>query len=145
MEDDHERDAVQDQADNSQDEPVLQPVGADLTGLKFDSRGLIPCVVQEWNTGDVLMLAYMNRESLEKTLETGTTWFFSRSRQALWNKGGTSGHFQKVRELRHDCDGDTLLAIVEQVGVACHTGDFTCFDNRWLSPPAGERPPFLRR
>lgn len=91
------------------------------------------------------MLAYMNEESLRKTLETGTTWFFSRSRNELWNKGGTSGHLQKVRELRFDCDGDTLLALVEQAGVACHTGDFTCFDDRWLASPTGEQPPFLAR
>ena len=74
---------------------------------------------------------------------TGTTWFFSRSRDEYWNKGATSGHFQNVHELRYDCDGDTLLALVEQTGAACHTGDFTCFDGRWLSSPTGERPPFL--
>jgi phosphoribosyl-AMP cyclohydrolase len=113
--------------------------------VKFDPKGLVPCVVQEWTTGEVLMLAYMNAESLRRTLETGTTWFFSRSRNEYWNKGATSGHVQKVRELRYDCDGDTLLAIVEQTGAACHTGDFTCFDGRWLSPATGERPPFLAR
>lgn len=118
---------------------------SDLFCVKFDSRGLVPCVVQEWTTGEVLMLAYMNEESLQKTLETGTTWFFSRSRKELWNKGGTSGHFQTVREIRYDCDGDTLLAIVEQAGAACHTGVFTCFDGRWLSSPTGEQPPFLAR
>jgi phosphoribosyl-AMP cyclohydrolase len=111
--------------------------------VRFDSRGLIPCVVQEWNTGEVLMLAYMNAESLSKTLETGTTWFYSRSRQKLWNKGETSGHIQRVRELRYDCDGDTILALVEQIGPACHTGDATCFDGRWLGSPAGELPRFL--
>ena len=116
-----------------------------LKNIKFDSRGLVPCIVQDWDSGQVLMLAYMNEESLGKTLETGYTWFFSRSRNELWNKGGTSGHLQKVRELRYDCDGDTLLAIVEQTGVACHTGDFTCFDNRWLSSPPGEQPAFLAR
>ena len=105
----------------------------DFPAVKFDARGLVPCVVQEWTTGEVLMLAYMNPESLRRTLETGTTWFFSRSRNEYWNKGATSGHFQKVHELRYDCDGDTLLAIVEQTGAACHTGDFTCFDGRWLS------------
>jgi phosphoribosyl-ATP pyrophosphohydrolase/phosphoribosyl-AMP cyclohydrolase len=118
---------------------------ADNPEIKYDSRGLVPCIVQEWSTGEVLMLAYMNAESLRRTLETGTTWFFSRSRDEYWNKGATSGHFQKVRELRYDCDGDTLLALVEQTGVACHTGDFTCFDGRWLSSPAGDRPPFLAR
>lgn len=113
--------------------------------VRFDSKGLVPCVVQEWETGEVLMLAYMNEESLRMTLETGFTWFWSRSRNELWNKGGTSGHVQRVRELRYDCDGDTLLAIVEQTGVACHTGDFTCFDGRWLSPPPGGQPAFLAR
>ena len=138
---DRERDTMEGQADNSKRTPSV----SDLSTVKFDSRGLVPCVVQEWTTGEVLMLAYMNEESLRKTLETGLTWFFSRSRNELWNKGGTSGHVQKVRELRFDCDGDTLLALVEQTGVACHTGDPTCFDGRWLSPPLGERPPFLAR
>ena len=100
----------------------------DFPAVKFDSRGLVPCVVQEWTTGEVLMLAYMNPESLRRTLATGTTWFFSRSRNEYWNKGATSGHFQHVHELRYDCDGDTLLALVDQTGAACHTGDFTCFD-----------------
>jgi phosphoribosyl-AMP cyclohydrolase len=118
---------------------------ADFPAVRFDSRGLVPCVVQEWTTGEVLMLAYMDPESLRRTLATGTTWFFSRSRNEYWNKGSTSGHFQRVRELRYDCDGDTLLAIVEQTGAACHTGDFTCFDGRWLSAPTGEKPPFLAR
>ncbi len=96
---------------------------ADNPQIKYDSNGLIPCIVQEWNTGEVLMLAYMNEESLRRTLETGTTWFWSRSRNEFWNKGATSGHFQKVRELHYDCDADTLLALVEQTGAACHTGD----------------------
>jgi phosphoribosyl-AMP cyclohydrolase len=130
-------------------EPTTSAVPADfapaLTAVKFDAKGLVPCIVQEWTTGEVLMLAYMNAESLRRTLETGTTWFFSRSRNEYWNKGATSGHFQKVHELRYDCDGDTLLAVVEQTGAACHTGDFTCFDGRWLSSPTGEKPPFLAR
>jgi phosphoribosyl-ATP pyrophosphohydrolase/phosphoribosyl-AMP cyclohydrolase len=109
----------------------------------FGAHGLVPCVVQEWTTGEVLMLAYMNRESLDKTLETGTTWFWSRSRGALWNKGETSGHIQRVRELRYDCDGDTLLALVEQVGPACHTGDRTCFDGRLFGSSANTGPLFL--
>jgi phosphoribosyl-AMP cyclohydrolase len=138
---------MQPQADNPDEQNAAknEAPAADPSCVKFDSRGLVPCVVQEWNTGEVLMLAYMNEESLRKTLETGFTWFYSRSRQELWNKGGTSGHLQKVRELRFDCDCDTLLALVEQTGVACHTGDFTCFDRRWLSPPAGEQPAFLAR
>ncbi len=117
---------------------------ADPSIVKYDSRGLVPCIVQDWDSGVVLMLAYMNAESLQRTLDSGTTWFYSRSRQEYWNKGATSGHIQKVRELRYDCDADTLLALVEQTGVACHTGDFTCFDGRWLSSPPDERPPFLQ-
>lgn len=138
---------MQSKADNPADTTAASgPAAAsDPSCIRYDSRGLVPCVVQEWTTGEVLMLAYMNAESVRRTLETGTTWFFSRSRNEYWNKGATSGHFQKVRELRYDCDGDTLLAIVEQTGGACHTGDFTCFDGRWLSSPAGERPPFLAR
>jgi phosphoribosyl-AMP cyclohydrolase len=117
----------------------------DFPAVKFDARGLVPCVVQEWTTGEVLMLAYMNPESLRRTLATGTMWYFSRSRNEYWNKGATSGHFQHVYELRYDCDGDTVLALVDQTGAACHTGDFTCFEGRWLSSPTGEKPPFLAR
>lgn len=95
----------------------------------FEKSALVPTIVQEKGTGKVLMLAYMNRESLQKTLETGYTWFFSRSRQTLWNKGATSGHVQKVVSLTADCDWDTLLAVVEQTGPACHTGSKTCFFN----------------
>ena len=97
-----------------------------LENLRF-SNDLIPAVVQQYRTGEVLMVAYMNRESLQKTLETGYTWFYSRSRQCLWNKGATSGHLQKVREIRTDCDFDTLLVTVEQTGAACHTGSHNCF------------------
>ena len=93
----------------------------------FVKSDLIPAIVVEESTGQVLMLAYMNRESLEKTIETGYTWFWSRSRQELWNKGATSGHLQKVKELYADCDNDTLLVKVEQTGAACHTGHHSCF------------------
>lgn len=93
----------------------------------FEKSDLIPAIVQEAGTGEVLMLAYMNRESLQKTLETGYTWFYSRSRQELWNKGATSGHLQKVLEIYGDCDDDTLLITVEQTGAACHTGEHSCF------------------
>lgn len=93
----------------------------------FQKGELIPVIVQENATKKVLMLAYMNQESLRKTFETGYTWFYSRSRQELWNKGATSGHVQKVVELYTDCDDDTLLAIVEQTGAACHTGNHSCF------------------
>lgn len=93
----------------------------------FVKADLIPTVIQEKSTGEVLMLAYMNKESLKKTLETGYTWFWSRSRQELWNKGATSGHIQKVVEIFTDCDDDTLLITVEQTGAACHTGNHSCF------------------
>ena len=93
----------------------------------FVKSELIPAIVQEHGTGEVLMLAYMNEESLKKTLETGYTWFYSRSRQELWNKGATSGHVQKVLSIKADCDNDTLLVEVIQTGAACHTGSHTCF------------------
>ena len=93
----------------------------------FQKSDLIPAVIQEHGTGQVLMLAYMNRESLKKTLETGYTWFWSRSRQELWNKGATSGHFQKIVSIYGDCDDDTLLIEVIQTGAACHTGSHSCF------------------
>lgn len=96
----------------------------------FEKGELIPAIVQEAGTKQVLMLAYMNRESLELTLKTGYTWFYSRSRQALWNKGATSGHMQKVLSVYGDCDNDTLLIEVEQTGNACHTGAHSCFFNR---------------
>ena len=93
----------------------------------FAKGELIPAVVQEASTGQVLMLAYMNKESLKRTLESGCTWFWSRSRQELWNKGATSGHLQKVVAMYSDCDNDTLLVKVEQTGAACHTGHHSCF------------------
>jgi len=98
-----------------------------LDELAFGEDGLLPCVVQDWNTGEVLTVAYMNEEALARTRETGETWFWSRSRQELWHKGETSGNVQRVRELRWDCDADTLLALVEPAGPACHTGERTCF------------------
>lgn len=91
------------------------------------SKGLVPVIVQDFKTGEVLMLAYMNEESLRRTIETGTTWFWSRSRQEFWNKGATSGNFQYVKNISIDCDGDTLLIKVDQVGAACHTGSKSCF------------------
>ncbi len=93
----------------------------------FEKSDLIPAVVQEQGTGIVLMLAYMNRESLQKTVDTGYTWFYSRSRNQLWNKGATSGHLQKVVDMKADCDNDTLLVTVIQTGAACHTGKHSCF------------------
>ncbi|MGQ9825226.1 MAG: phosphoribosyl-AMP cyclohydrolase [Desulfotomaculales bacterium] len=98
--------------------------------LKFDSRGLIPAIVQDKNTGDVLMLAYMNRESLARTLAEGETWFWSRSRQEYWHKGATSGNVQKVHEIYYDCAADALLVKVYQVGVAGHEGHDSCFHYR---------------
>jgi len=96
-------------------------------GLKFDEKGLIPAVIQDWKSGEVLMVAYMNAASVQKTVETGLTWFWSRSRQNFWQKGETSGNIQRVKEILYDCDQDTLLIKVEQTGPACHTGSRTCF------------------
>lgn len=95
----------------------------------FKKSDLIPAIIQEDKTGEVLMLAYMNEESFLKTLETGYTWFWSRSRQELWNKGATSGHLQRVVSIKGDCDDDTLLITVVQTGAACHTGNHSCFFN----------------
>lgn len=103
----------------------------DISMIKFGEKGLVPAVVQEEN-GQVLMLAYMNQESLQKTITTGYTWFYSRSRGKLWNKGEESGNKQQVKEISYDCDGDTLLVKVHQTGVACHTGTYTCFSGRKL-------------
>jgi phosphoribosyl-ATP pyrophosphohydrolase/phosphoribosyl-AMP cyclohydrolase len=97
--------------------------------LRFDEHGLIPAVVQDLDSGTVLMVGYMNLESLEKTITTGETHFWSRSRQSLWHKGETSGNTQKVRKISVDCDGDALLVQVEQKGNACHTGEYSCFFN----------------
>lgn len=104
----------------------------DISMIKFDEKGLVPAVVQEEN-GEVLMLAYMNEESLQKTIETGYAWYFSRSRQKLWQKGETSGNVQQVKEISYDCDGDTILLRVHQTGVACHTGTYSCFSGRVLT------------
>lgn len=98
-----------------------------ITELQFDEHGLIPAIVQDIRTGKVLTLAYMNKESLQKTIETKETWFFSRKRKKLWNKGETSGNKQKVRKIAYDCDGDALLVYVSPLGPACHTGEETCF------------------
>lgn len=101
-----------------------------LEDVHFDDRGLVPAVVQDADKGDVLMMAWMSRASLERTLEEGRTVFWSRSRQELWRKGDTSGHVQHVEEVRVDCDGDVLLVRVHQVGAACHTGERSCFHRR---------------
>ena len=108
----------------------------DDSEIAFDERGLVPCVMQDWRTGEVLTLAYMNAEALRLTRETGEIHFFSRSRQALWHKGGTSGHTQAVKAIRYDCDGDALLALVQPAGPACHTGKRSCFYRGELEPQA---------
>jgi phosphoribosyl-ATP pyrophosphohydrolase/phosphoribosyl-AMP cyclohydrolase len=97
--------------------------------VRFDDSGLVPCVVQDWRTGEVLTLAYMNEEALARTRESGDVWFFSRSRNELWHKGESSGNFLRVKALRYDCDVDAVLALVEAEGPACHTGERTCFHN----------------
>jgi phosphoribosyl-ATP pyrophosphohydrolase/phosphoribosyl-AMP cyclohydrolase len=111
--------------------PMLDPHDVD-----FDERGLVPCVIQDWRSGEVLTLAYMNAEALQRTRETGELHLYSRSRQELWHKGATSGNTQAVRALRLDCDGDAVLALVEPAGPACHTGARTCFHRGELEPPA---------
>ncbi|OAS88003.1 MULTISPECIES: bifunctional phosphoribosyl-AMP cyclohydrolase/phosphoribosyl-ATP diphosphatase HisIE [Metabacillus] len=98
-----------------------------IESIKFDQNGLVPAIVQDAASKEVLTLAYMNEESLKKTLETKETWFYSRSRQELWHKGGTSGNIQKVVEMRYDCDQDAILVLVQPAGPACHTGAYTCF------------------
>lgn len=99
-----------------------------LSRVRFDDRGLVPAIIQQHGSGEVLMLGWMDAEALRRTLAEGLVTFWSRSRQEYWRKGDTSGHAQFVHEVRLDCDGDTLLVIVDQVGAACHTGDHTCFD-----------------
>jgi phosphoribosyl-AMP cyclohydrolase / phosphoribosyl-ATP pyrophosphohydrolase len=114
--------------------------------VAYDERGLVPCIVQDWRTAEVLMLAYMNAEALERTRRTGEMHFFSRSRQELWHKGATSGNTLAVRAIRYDCDADALLALVEPAGPACHTGERTCFHRGELEPQApGEVLPGLER
>ncbi|KFF60596.1 phosphoribosyl-AMP cyclohydrolase [Cryobacterium sp. MLB-32] len=105
----------------------------------YNSEGLLPAVIQQWDTGEVLMLAWMNKEALRRTLTEGRVTFWSRSRQEYWRKGDTSGHAQYVRSAALDCDNDTLLVKVDQVGVACHTGTRTCFDGRELDVVTMER------
>src|SRR5919107_2270324 len=113
--------------------------------VRFDERGLAPCVIQDWRTGEVLTLAYMNAEALERTRATGELHLWSRSRGELWHKGATSGNTQAVRALRYDCDADALLALVEPSGPACHTGERSCFHNGDLDPAPHEALPVLER
>jgi phosphoribosyl-ATP pyrophosphohydrolase/phosphoribosyl-AMP cyclohydrolase len=107
--------------------------------INYDERGLVPCVVQDWRTGEVLTVAYMNAEALERTRESGEMHFWSRSRQELWHKGATSGNTQKLKALRFDCDADALLALVEPAGPACHTGERSCF---YRGDPQADSAPF---
>ncbi|HMC06377.1 MAG TPA: bifunctional phosphoribosyl-AMP cyclohydrolase/phosphoribosyl-ATP diphosphatase HisIE [Solirubrobacterales bacterium] len=111
--------------------------------IRFDERGLVPCVMQDWRTGEVLTLAYMDDEALRRTRETGEVHFFSRTREEIWHKGETSGNLQRVRQLRYDCDGDALVALVEPEGPACHTGQRSCFyrDLDGSADPSPEAPP----
>ncbi|BAZ38362.1 phosphoribosyl-ATP diphosphatase [Calothrix sp. NIES-4101] len=108
--------------------------------IRYDEKGLVPAIVQDYLDGTILMMAWMNRESLQQTLETGETWFWSRSRQEFWHKGATSGHTQKIQSIRYDCDSDAILVTVEQIGdIACHTGERSCFhqtDGTITPPPA---------
>ena len=114
-----------------------EPAGDTVeTIISWDERGLAPCVIQDWNSGEVLTLAYMNAESLAATRATGELHLWSRSRNELWHKGATSGHTQSVRALRVDCDGDAILALVVPAGAACHTGERTCFHRGELAPSA---------
>ena len=115
-------------------------VSSTIQQIQFDADGLIPAIVQQWDTGEVLMLGYMNDEAVRRTLTEGRVTFWSRSRQEYWRKGDTSGNAQYVKGAALDCDADTLLLQVEQVGVACHTGTRTCFDAHALSPAIGDQP-----
>ncbi|MET4637034.1 phosphoribosyl-AMP cyclohydrolase [Mycetocola sp. 2940] len=115
-------------------------VASTIQQIQFDADGLIPAIVQQWDTGEVLMLGYMNDEAVRRTLTEGRVTFWSRSRQEYWRKGDTSGNAQYVKGAALDCDADTLLLQVEQVGVACHTGTRTCFDAHELSPAIGDEP-----
>ncbi len=113
--------------------------------IRFDDQGLVPCVMQDARTGEVLTLAYMNEEALARTRETGEIHFWSRSRNELWKKGETSGNVMRVKALRYDCDEDALLALVEPSGPACHTGERTCFHRGEMDPQSGEALPTLER
>ncbi|MET0934156.1 MAG: phosphoribosyl-AMP cyclohydrolase [Mycetocola sp.] len=115
-------------------------VASTIQQIQFDADGLVPAIVQQWDTGEVLMLGYMNDEAVRRTLTEGRVTFWSRSRQEYWRKGDTSGNAQYVKGAALDCDADTLLLQVEQVGVACHTGTRTCFDAHELSPAIGDEP-----
>jgi phosphoribosyl-AMP cyclohydrolase / phosphoribosyl-ATP pyrophosphohydrolase len=118
--------------------PLIDAIPLDQ--IRYNEQGLVPAIAQDYLDSTVLMMAWMNRESLQKTLETGEAWYWSRSRQELWHKGATSGHLQKVHAMRYDCDSDALLLTIEQMGdIACHTGERSCFhqiDSNKIAPPA---------
>lgn len=120
--------------------PEVSIQSVPINQIRYDDRGLVPAIIQDYLDGTVLMMAWMNQESLQKTLTTGETWFWSRSRQEFWHKGASSGHTQQIKAIRYDCDSDALLITVEQVGdVACHTGERSCFhqvDGKITPPPA---------
>jgi phosphoribosyl-AMP cyclohydrolase len=116
--------------ENSTPENAAGPAGSSIDSAVFDANGLLPAIIQQWDTGEVLMLGWMDAEALRRTVGTGRVTFWSRSRQEYWRKGDTSGHVQYVRSAALDCDADTLLVQVEQVGAACHTGTHSCFDGR---------------
>jgi phosphoribosyl-ATP pyrophosphohydrolase/phosphoribosyl-AMP cyclohydrolase len=120
----------------------MEPPSPDV---RYDSNGLVPCVIQDWRSGEVLTLAYMNAEALQRTKETGEMHLFSRSRNELWHKGATSGNTQAVKALRYDCDADAILALVEPAGPACHTGERTCFFTGELAAAPHEALPGLER
>jgi phosphoribosyl-AMP cyclohydrolase / phosphoribosyl-ATP pyrophosphohydrolase len=120
----------------------MEPPSQDV---RFDDRGLVPCVIQDWRSGEVLTLAYMNAEALRLSLQTGELHLFSRSRNELWHKGATSGNTQAVKALRYDCDADAVLALVEPKGPACHTGERSCFFTGDLNPVPYEALPGLER
>ena len=121
-------------------EPTTLSQAIPVNDIRYNEQGLVPAIIQDYLDGTVLMMAWMNRESLTKTMETGETWFWSRSRQEFWHKGESSGHLQKVRSLRYDCDSDALLVTVEQIGdIACHTGERSCFHQvkgQKVAPPS---------
>jgi phosphoribosyl-ATP pyrophosphohydrolase/phosphoribosyl-AMP cyclohydrolase len=114
-----------------------------VAAIRFDDRGLVPCVMQDWRTGEVLTLAYMNEEALRRTRDTGEIHFYSRSRGEIWHKGESSGNVQRVRQIRYDCDGDAVVALVEPAGPACHTGQRSCFyrDLDGKADPSRDAPP----
>lgn len=116
------------ESEQDKDQTAFTAASADiLEAISFDGDGLVPAIVQQAESGEVLMLAWMNREAVEETLKTGFAHYYSRSRKALWRKGETSGQTQRLRDFRIDCDGDTVLLVVDQKGVACHTGRHNCF------------------